>query len=97
MSDENRLKGSRVKVFVGREGYTSSGEMAGFVPTGVIVVCKVLLTAESPQDVAHAEPPCRVTPAGSGGGDQGHIFISIGAMCVNVPFGLAGQNCRAVV
>ena len=36
--------------------------MAGFVPTGVMVMHKVLLTAESPQDVADAVLACKMRP-----------------------------------
>ena len=39
--------------------------MGGYVPTGVMVSHKVLLTPESPQDVADAVLACKVGPDGS--------------------------------
>lgn len=72
--------------------------MAGSVPTGVMAMHKVLLTAESPQNVADTVQACKVTPTGgSGAGNQELRSSSIGTMSVNVPSGPADPKGREVV
>lgn len=72
VSDENPQQDSCAKLFLGLESHASAGIMSGFVPTGVMVTHKVLLTTESTQDVADAALTCNVRP------DQGtttSIFV----------------------
>ena len=67
VSDHNPQRESCVKLFGGQGSYASAGVMAGYVPSGVMVSHKVLLTPESPQDVADAVLACTVGPDGSKG------------------------------
>lgn len=65
-SDDISQKGSCAKVFIGREGYAFADVMGGFVPTGAMVMHRVLLMAESPQEVPNPVLACKVTPTGGG-------------------------------
>ena len=67
VSYSNPQRGSCVKLFVGQGSYASAGVMAGYVPSGGMVSHKVILTPESPQDVADAVLACKVGPDGSEG------------------------------
>ena len=49
-------------LFRGRGSYKSAGVMGGFAPSGVMVAHKVLLTPESPKDVADMVLACKVRP-----------------------------------
>lgn len=80
-SGKNPQKGSCVKLFVVHECYASASVTAAVEPTGEMVVHKVLLTSESPQDEADSVLAGRVTPM-EGGGHQGLSFTSIRAMYV---------------
>lgn len=59
---DNPYRGSCIKLFVGRGSYASASVIAGFVPTGVMVMHKALLAAESPQDIADAVLAYKVGP-----------------------------------
>lgn len=51
-SDGNPNRGSCSKLFIGREDSATAGVMGGFVPPGVMIYHKTLLTAESAKDVS---------------------------------------------
>lgn len=50
-SEGNPNRGPCSKLPIGREQRATTGVMGAFVPSGVMVAQKILLTAESPQDV----------------------------------------------
>lgn len=69
ISNENPQQGSFAKFFLGKASPAFAGVMAGFFPTAMMVMHRVLFTAERPRDLADAVLTCKV-------GD--HLSLTIG-------------------